>query len=92
MENGKKIIMLTHRGLATVLAVQEGVIPKCEGGYDNEAFERFWTRYEEESKKLSSDKNADDILKNKFCKRKKICFTAFGFSLGVLLGFVLASI
>lgn len=57
----KKIVSLTPRGLAVVLAIQEGVIPRCEGGYDTAAFERFWDRYESEVKDLLSFQNVADM-------------------------------
>ena len=89
----KKIVSLTPRGLAVMLAIQEGVIPKCEGGYDAAAFERFWDRYELEVKGLLSfQKMVNGCLNNKFNKIAKIGFSVLGFGFGLLFGYLLPGI
>ena len=44
MEKGK--IFLTWRGLATYAAIESGLLPEVEGGWDNTAFERFLDLFE----------------------------------------------
>lgn len=89
----KKIVSLTPRGLAVVLAIQAGIIPKCEGGYDTAAFDRFWDRYELEVKGLLSfQKMVNGRLNNKFNKITKIGFLVLGFGFGLLFGHLLPSV
>lgn len=38
-------VVLTHRGVATIAAVESGLLPETENGWDNAAFDMFWDRY-----------------------------------------------
>jgi hypothetical protein len=85
-----RIIRLTPRGLATVLAIREGVIPATDDGYDNEAFERFWDRYEVEVKSLQ--KESDDCIQRELQKSKQIGLASFSLGFGILIGLLLSSL
>jgi hypothetical protein len=89
IEKGQ-IVRLTPLGLATVLAIQEGVIPATECGYDNEAFKRFWDRYEVEVKLLQEE--SDDCIQKEFQKAKQIGLASFSLGFGILIGLLLSSL
>lgn len=40
--NEKTSYLLTEKGIATVAAIESGLLPKVDGGWDNTAFLRFW--------------------------------------------------
>ncbi len=52
----KSIDLLSHKGVAVISAIQSGLCPEVEGGWDTDDFEKFWTKYqadlEEYRKKL----------------------------------------
>lgn len=39
---------VTAKGMAFIFAVESGLIPACEEGYDDTAFNRFWADLERE--------------------------------------------
>ncbi len=41
---------ITHKGIAVVSAIQSGLCPKIEGGWDTDAFEKFWEKYKSDLK------------------------------------------
>lgn len=44
----RKLMEITPKGLAVISAVQNGLAPAVEGGYDTDNFERFWKQLEED--------------------------------------------
>lgn len=38
--------ILTPKGIATLSAIEAGLLPKVDGGWDNSLFNRFWSLYE----------------------------------------------
>ena len=44
----RKTMGITPKGLAVISAVQNGLAPAVEGGYDTDNFERFWKQLEED--------------------------------------------
>lgn len=38
---------LTDKGLAVTAAVESGLLPRVDGGWDDTKFNEFWQRYEE---------------------------------------------
>lgn len=49
-------IRITKRGIAVLCAIESGLVHRVEGGYDTEAFDRFFDSYEQRLK--------DHIIKN----------------------------
>lgn len=39
--------VLTGKGLALIAAIESGLLPQIEGGWDETKFEVFWKKYEE---------------------------------------------
>ena len=59
-----KKIRLTEKGLAVLAAIECGLCPKVEGGYNTEKFDEFWDLYE----KMLAD------YKQRYCKQRKNWF------------------
>lgn len=49
MENQNDAVFITDKGAAVLAAIDAGLIPETEGGYDIGAFEKFWELYSEKS-------------------------------------------
>lgn len=46
-KNYKEIsVQLTQKGIAIVAAIESGLLPKTDNGWDDTAFEKFWEKYE----------------------------------------------
>ena len=82
---------VTKKGLALLAAIETGLVPKSEDGYEIGSFSKFWEAYEnllaENAKKPFSKQS-----QNKSYKRRnnaeylKFCLlAAFGFALGLIL-------
>lgn len=41
-----KAIYLTNKGIAVIAAIESGLLPKVDGGWDDTAFQKFWSLYE----------------------------------------------
>ena len=46
MENKKSEFQLTPKGLALTSAIESGLLPEVEGGWDDSKFNVFWEKYE----------------------------------------------
>lgn len=49
MENQPKAVAVTDKGVALLAAIEAGLVPQAEDGYDIEPFEKFWEIYSEKS-------------------------------------------
>lgn len=47
-EKKKGVTLLTHKGLAVISAIQSGLCPKTEEGWDTNGFEKFWAKYQDD--------------------------------------------
>lgn len=45
-KKSNKAVYLTNKGVAIVAAIESGLLPKVEGGWDDTAFQKFWSLYE----------------------------------------------
>lgn len=41
-----KAVYLTDKGIAIIAAIESGLLPEVEGGWDDTAFQKFWSLYE----------------------------------------------
>ena len=71
MEMGKATgkYYLTLKGIATIAAIESGLLKKVEGGWDNEKFNIFWEKVEQEMTEnylqiLSDKEKAAELLKH----------------------------
>ncbi len=44
----KEVTLLTHKGLAVISAIQSGLCPETDKGWDTDGFEKFWAKYQED--------------------------------------------
>lgn len=42
----KESFTITPKGIAVLAAIDAGLCPEVDGGYDTEAFEKFWQQYD----------------------------------------------
>lgn len=40
-----KKVQLTEKGHAIIVAIESGLLPRVEGGWDDTAFNKFWDKY-----------------------------------------------
>ena len=90
---------ITLKGRAVLSAVNAGLLPKIDGGWDDTAFIRFWESFEPELRKeinkeidqatmvlyQQREQRADDRSKKRFKKLEPTIGFLFGLFLGVLL-------
>jgi len=43
MQNNK--LRLTEKGYAIIVAIESGLLPRVEGGWDDTVFNKFWDKY-----------------------------------------------
>lgn len=48
---------ITPKGLAQIAAIESGLCPEVEGGYDTDAFDKFWGAYQDELRKNGLDES-----------------------------------
>lgn len=41
-----KPVYLTNKGVAVIAAIESGLLPTVDGGWDDTAFQKFWSLYE----------------------------------------------
>mgnify|MGYP005772437537 CR=1 FL=1 len=60
--------ILTPKGIATICAIDSGLLPKVDGGWDDTAFNKFWEQFEkvmiEQGYSIIHDSFLDSIQKS----------------------------
>ena len=62
VSGGKSRMVVSPKGLALIAAVETGLLPEVDGGWDDRAFERFWTRFTQELQKQGADYLKNQII------------------------------
>lgn len=91
-------ICITTKGIALLAAIEAGICPKVDEGYNTDAFELFWSKFETElaKKRENGSHNAQNMLNNQAederyhrykhrCQRNLIFKLLLSFFLGLLL-------